>query len=247
MIKRLSSCLLIVAVINSHAQNIDSILANPPVMELSISNPQPRLGEEFTISYNPAYIQLQLFKSVLGKLEPADDNDGSHDKEFKLAVKATKLGKETIGPLPFTINGVSCKTNVLSYEVVNPLPEVNEGLWIRKVSTGDNTFCIIMEQRIPVEAMKRKTAGNEVTYWNEPVDRNQVKINYTRTIEGVRSHTSSTATSEKYLYTKEGKRLDFQLIFSMANYEIDDPSANVELTKDWFINLPPSYKFNNTQ
>jgi hypothetical protein len=231
--------------LNAFSQNIDSFLRNPAPLELSISNPQPRLGEEFIISYDPGYINAQIFKSALGKLQSSGESLNSTEREVKIAVKSAKLGKEVLGPFNFTINGVACKTNQLQYEVVEKLPETAEGVWIRKVKTSDSTFCILLEQRIPTESKTEQIAPNQTRYWMEPVSSNQAKINTGHQENGVSSNTSTSYSGERSLYTASGKQLTFQFIFSIANFDINDRSARIEITKDWFENLPRNFKFEN--
>src|SRR6185436_12007191 len=80
-------------------QNIDSMLAEPQVIELTISTPQPRLKETFQISIDINHLRANIFKSLIGKVQLSDDLSTTDNGELTMNVNALKKGKNEIGPL----------------------------------------------------------------------------------------------------------------------------------------------------
>lgn len=225
------------------AQNIDSILAIPQVLELSISTPQPRLNESFKISLEANYIKAQIFKSTFRHLEFAEDIGNTDDRMMILNVKSPQKGKNQIGPLHFTINGIAYSTNKINYEVIDALPSVDQGLWFRKVFVNDSTFCVIIEQRIPANRRTMKISESETKYSVAPINENVVSFKNTYSIDGLRGMTSTSYSDFKSIYDVNGNEKEFMTEYSITYFSIIDKKATVRITKDTFQNLPADYKF----
>lgn len=225
------------------AQNIDSLLAVPQVLELNISTPQPRLNENFKISLEANYIKAQIFKSTFGYLEFAEDIGNTDDGMMNLNVKTTQKGKNQIGPLHFTINGIDYSTNKIEYEVIDALPNVDRGLWFRKVFINDSTFCLIIEQRIPANRKTTKISETETKYSIEPVEENVVSFKDAYSIDGLRGLTSTTYSDFGSIYDANGNEKEFMTGYSITYFSIIDGKDKIKITKDKFQNLPTNYKF----
>src|SRR5580698_1061924 len=68
---------------------------------------------------------------------------------MSVSLEAKKKGRNEIGPLTIEINGIKYTTTKIAFDVVDSLPAVNKGYWIRKIKVDDTTVLILTEQRIP--------------------------------------------------------------------------------------------------
>lgn len=74
------------------AQDLDSLLAAPQTLELTISTPQPRLDEKFQISLDVNYVRAHIFKSAIGKIELTGDVSDNENGRMVLNVHALEKG-----------------------------------------------------------------------------------------------------------------------------------------------------------
>lgn len=226
----------------AHAQNIDSIIAAPQTIELSISTPQPRLNETFEITLDAKHIRANIFKSLIGKLEFMEETGPINNNKLTMKVQALEKGKAEIGPFEFYIDKTRYTSSKISYEVIDPLPATDNGIWIRHVKTGTDAFCIIIEQRIPASTKSRKTADNAITITTEPVTEEMVEFKNSYSIDGV-SGGNSQRTSSFSSLEKNGEDIPFKYSFGIYYFTINDDKAKVRITRDLFKNLPKDYKF----
>lgn len=227
---------------NLDSHTIDSLLSIPQTIELKISSPQPRLKEKIELSIDINYIRAQIFKSEIGKFEIAEDIGETDGDLMIMKVHALKKGKQSIGPLYFTMNGTQYSTNKVDYEVIDAIPNVDKGVWIRNVKPNDSTLCIIVEQRIPAKSRITQTSATTTKYWTEP-ENNETIVMSSIPIDGLEYHTSTNSTNQVYFYTEKGKRVNYLNGYSINYYKIVDKRAKIELTKNNFLNLPTDYKF----
>lgn len=223
------------------AQNIDSMLADPQILELSISTPQPRLKETFQISLDNNHLRANIFKSLAGKVQLSNDIASTDYRHLIMNVTALKRGKNEIGPLEFYVNKTKYTTNKLTYEVVEALPNTDRGLWFRKVMTSDSTFCVIIEQRIPANGKTTKS-DNSTTFTTEPEYNEIAKFRISYSIGGVsggNSHSNSNFSSIKI----DGEDRPYMYGYSVYYFNITDRKARIKITKDKFENIPSDYKF----
>jgi hypothetical protein len=224
------------------AQNIDSLLAQPQVIELTISTPQPRLKETFQISIDIDHLRANIFKSLFGKVQAANDISSSDNGLLTMNVNALKKGKNEIGPLEFYLNKTRYTTNKIAYEVIDPLPNTDKGLWFRKVMISDSTFCIIIEQRIPAKTKTTKASESSTSFTTEPEYKDVVKFKDSYSIEGITSSTSHSSTNFSSIEIN-GEDKQFMYGYSVYYFNIIDKSVKIKITKDKLDNLPADYKF----
>jgi hypothetical protein len=228
----------------SRTQNIDSLFTQPQVIELSISTPQPRLKETFQITLDINHLRANIFKSLAGKVQLSNDIGSEDNGQITMNVNALKKGKNEIGPLEFTLDKTKYSTNKITYEVIDPLPNTDKGLWIRKVNTSDSTFCIIIEQRIPADSKTTKETDNSISLTTEPEYNEIAKFKVGYSIEGVSGFNSHSNTNFSSVEIK-GEDRQFMYGYSVYYFNIDDKKAKIKITKDKFENIPPDYKFEN--
>ncbi|HYF29516.1 MAG TPA: hypothetical protein VD993_00205 [Chitinophagaceae bacterium] len=234
--------LFFLAAFRGWTQNIDSLLAEPQVIELTISSPQPRLNESFQIAIDMNHLRANIFKSLVGKVRLAENLQGREDGQLTMSVNALGKGKQTIGPLEFYLNKTKYTTNKVVYEVIDALPNTDIGLWFRKVMTSDSTFCIIIEQRIPAKAVTSHPTESSVSISTEAAHTNIVKFKDSYSIEGVSGSNSNVTTNYSGLVIN-GQQKEFLYAYSVYYFHIADRSASIKITKDKFDHLPKNYKF----
>jgi hypothetical protein len=234
---------LIFSAFSGWSQNAETILTEPQVIELSISTPQPRLKETFQISIDINHLRGNIFKSLAGKLQISDhDLTGRDNGLLTMNVTAIKKGKNEIGPLEFYLDKTKYTTNKIIYEVIDPLPQTDRGLWFRKVVTSDSTFCIIIEQRIPASTKTTKTSDNSISFTTEPEINNIVKFKPTYSIAGVSGANSHSTTNFSSVEVNNEQK-QFMYGFSVYHFSINDKKAKIKITKDKFDNIPPDFTF----
>lgn len=224
-------------------QNIDSFLSISQTLELKVSTPQPRLKEKFQISLDINYLRAHIFKSAIGKIQIADEIGNSDNDKMILNVNASKKGKNEIGPLQFTVNGTSYTTNGIAYEVVDPLPNVDNGVWFRKVNTSDRSFCIIIEQRIPANSKKNIISDNSFTLTTEPEYTQIVKFKDSYSIPGLSGLNTNYYTDFGSIYNIKGEQKPFMFGYSIYYFTIVDKKVKIKITKDKLEYFPVDYHF----
>lgn len=230
---------------NMDSYLIDSMLAIPQTLNLKISSPQPRLKEKVEISLDINYVRAQIFKTEIGKFEVAEDIGNSNENLMIMKVVALVKGKQSMGPLAFTMNGTKYTTNKIEYEVIESLPKVDKGLWFRKVVTSDTTFCIIIEQRIPANSKVTKISKKETKYWTEPTHENICRFKNSYSIDGLDGGDGATYSDFGYTIDGKGLRKEYMAGYSITYFRIRDKNKKITITKDKFENLPAEYKFEN--
>jgi hypothetical protein len=237
----LFTCLIFLTSIG-RTQNIDSLLAEPQTIELTISTPQPRLKETFQISLDINHLRANIFKSLAGKVQLSNDVSTTDNGDLTMNVNAVKKGKNEIGPLEFYLDKTKYTTNKIAFEVIDALPNTDKGIWFRKVMTSDTSFCIIIEQRIPANSKTTKKSDNSITFTTEPEYTDILKFKDTYSIEGLSGRNSHSATNFSSV-TINGEDRQFMYGYSVYYFTIEDRKAKIKITKDKFQNVPDDYKF----
>lgn len=219
-----------------------SLYAQTQTLNLSISNPQPRIGDEFEVTLDIKTLKSEIFKSIADKVKIVSEYIAGENSQMKIEVTALKKGINELGPLTLSLNGVSYTTNKISYEVVDALPNVDKGLWFRKVKKSDSTFCILIEQRIPANEKTTYTSENSTSVTTEPETKDYVKFKESYSITGLSSDGSSTYTDFSSV-KMGGQSKRYMRCFSVYNFAIVDRTHKITITKDFFDNLPNTYTF----
>lgn len=237
----LFTCLILIAFIG-RSQNIDSLLNEPQTVELTISTPQPRLMETFQITLDVSNLKANIFKSLAGKVRLANDISNTDNLGLTIDVNAVKKGTNEIGPLEFVLDKTKYTSNKVTFEVIDALPETDRGIWIRKVMTGETSFCIIIEQRIPAINKTTKKSDNSITITTEPVYSGILEFKEGYSINGLSRSNSHTSTNFGTV-TINGEEKEFMYGYSVYYFTIEDKKAKIKITKDKFKNIPDGYEF----
>lgn len=217
------------------------VLSFSQTLELEMSNPAPRAGEYFTLSVSTD----SLPKAVFGSISRKDFSiysfgiKDSQQQYFCTEMKATSIGKKTLGPFSINLNGKKYTTNRLNFMVDDSLPDVPEGLWIRKAIIDDTTFYIVIEQRIPALRYNTRKDNEITTNVKEGIDAIETELKED-SIVNVNSSGSSSSSSNSLHF--DGKP-EFMYHSHIYKFNITDKSKHITLTKENFKGLPDYYKF----
>jgi hypothetical protein len=208
---------------------------------LEISTPQPRLGDNFSLTINIDTVAKNTFSFLSGKFNISSNTSSTNTGSMLSAnMQATKLGHNEIGPLTLNVNGTKYTTNKITFDVVDSLPAKNEGLWIRQVPIDDTSVYLIIEQRIP--ALTYVTHGeNSINMTTKANDDNK-EIEMVKDSAGVYFH-GSTEDYRSVANAKTGVRMDFKNFFAMYRITKTDKSKPMIITKSYFNNIPDYYLF----
>ena len=237
--------MLLIGYFSGISQNIDTLLSIPRTLELSISTPQPRLKENFKVTLDAIYVRSQIFRSAIGKIMLAENLGNTNDGQMVLNVNALVKGRNEIGPLQFIINGTKYTTNKIEYEVIDALPNVDKGVWIRKVDLSDSTFCIIIEQRIPAMPKTIINSEKSITFTTEPAYSAILKFKDAYSVAGLSGASSYSNTNYGSFYDDQGNQKQFLYAYSVYNFKIEKKKIKIIITKDKFENIPSDYNFEN--
>lgn len=216
---------------------------------LHISNPQPRLNQEFNIYIDIAEIKKEIFKPLDGKITLSEKvwNTG-RDQQLTYSVTANKIGTNEIGPLQFDFNGKHYTTGAISYEVVEPLPRLASGIWFRKVKINDSTFYIIVEQHVPEKTITTKLSENSWRTSTEPLTDKVIEFNqfpdlqFYPTQNIIKAQTGSSYSESKSEYDNNGTLIKFRYNWHLGQFTIKKGSGAI-ITRAYFKNLPEDYQF----
>ena len=221
-----------------------SITCYSQVLELNLSLPQPRMGQSFNISFLSDTLSKQIFNLPNDKFKFNSYIDLTNEStSIGVNLQALKVGPNQIGPLTFTFNGHHYKTNTLKFIVADSLPNINRGVWIRKVPIDDTTVFIMIDQFLPAHNLVTQKDINTINTASQ-IDNNEQEAQLTHDdIENakVTDWGSSSETSPDF----SGKGLNHGTFYKCYKVTILDKKKPLILTKKEFRNLPDYYNFQN--
>ena len=210
------------------------VLSFSQTLKLEVSNPEPRVGDYITLTINADSLSKDVFSSISDK-----DFTFGYEQYLSTDLKATSAGKKTIGPFSITLNGKKYITNKLDIRVAESLPDVPQGLWIRKVNVTDSIFYILIEQRKLVSknvaAHKDNSINTTMTSNSDTGETELINISISNVNAAGISATSSISQTEGMP--------ESVYYFHIYKFNIADKSKHIILTKENFKGLPDYYKF----
>jgi len=210
-------------------------------LTLDISTPQPRLGETFTLTVEVDTIATNVFSFLSSRFivsgYRSTSNSGS---ALGTTLQATKIGHNEIGPLTLTINGKKYIANKIAFEVVDSLPAVNKGLWIRQAPIDDSSEYIILEQRIP--ALTYITRSDSTINMTTKANDDEKEIEMVKDVQGI-NFAGSTEDYRSIIDPKTGQKKDFKFFFALYRIVKTDKNKPMVITKISFNNMPDYYDF----
>jgi hypothetical protein len=213
-------------------------------LELKISNPQPRLGQSFTISVDIDTVSSTVFSSLSNKFKLSTGKNAGGDALSAIATEAvvTKTGRNKIGPFSIDINGKKYSTNAVEFDIVDSLPAVDKGFWIRTSRLNDSTVLVLTDQRIPALTYYDHT-DNALTITKQTNgDDEEAKLNEAEDVENAKVN-MQLGQSEMQSIQLAARELNFKSHFWVYKVSIIDKSKPVVLHKAVFKNIPNYYNF----
>jgi len=213
-------------------------------LELSTSNPQPRLGQSFTLNINIDTLNQTMFHFLSNNFKVSLSKDQcSNTPEMSVSLEALKKGRNEIGPLTIVFNGIKYTTSKIAFDIVDSLPAVNKGYWIRKVKVDDTTVLILTEQRIPAQTYYEHTDNsmNMTTKTNN--DEKEAELTWIEADVANAKVNMRGGSSEMQSIYLPSNELKFKYCYWSYKITIVDKDKPVVLHKSDFRNLPDYYKF----
>jgi hypothetical protein len=217
--------------------------AHGQLVKLEPSNPAPRVGDSFHISFS-------LEKNNLDSMEVSKDISEKLLVESMNQIGAgyleisewflTEAGDLKIGPFQMPINNKTYTTNTLNIKVSPKLPEnINEGIWIRLLNFQGIDY-IILEQRHPGK-MKPKTDSNgRTTYSMSTKDAVWTKLNMDKIQrKGIEIEEKNTRSSIQPIDI--GDALYMVTVYSYK--PLDSFKGELKIDKDLLIYVPDKGHF----
>ncbi|GAB5524838.1 MAG: hypothetical protein Roseis2KO_27100 [Roseivirga sp.] len=126
-----------------------NLLSAQSTLELSIDNPEPRIGDKVELSFSFSFfideIRTQLSDDMV--MTNAANIFGTGSDKFTRVLEFKRTGKHTVGPFKFDFNGKTIITDSINIDVAEELP-FEEGLWIRLTSDQSGNKFLIVEQLV---------------------------------------------------------------------------------------------------
>src|SRR5690349_20173903 len=155
--KRILSIIVFVIAFPGYAQ----------IVKLSVSNPAPRVGEQFSVSFELEKNDpdsLEVADDIMAKLLVSDMNSVGRGEIEISDWFLSDAGPLKIGPIQIPINGKIYETSVLDLTVSPKLPEdIDEGIWIRQLNFQGQEY-IILEQRLRGEFKPEKNKNGRMSW-----------------------------------------------------------------------------------
>ena len=135
------------------------------------------------------------------------------------------------------------KTDIIRFTVAEPLPNVDKGIWIRKVPLNDTTVYILIDQRIPTHNSITKKDGNGITVSAEVNDNEKETVLRSGDIENVKIEDWGSSSTTIPNFT--GKELSYASYYKCYKVTKKFKSQPVVINKQAFDDLPAYYQFQN--
>ncbi len=202
--------------------------------KLKIFNPAPRLGDAVTIT-----ITIIADSSIAKKEDTLLIHNG--DGEITLRKLMPKVGKYTIGPFSFKINGKTYTSDSLEITIDAKLPDEREGVWLRQIKWKGDEY-LILEQRIDLEKLSESKRMN---VYEKFVDLSDKAYEYPDEIwfsfAGSTSPRQPTEEISDQIIVGKG-----QVIYKLTMYRITkgkEYKGSFSLGKKFFTNLSGTSNF----
>jgi hypothetical protein len=213
-------------------------------IDLDLSLPQPRLGQSFYISFSSDTLSKQIFNLPPGKFKiNSYASDTGTPTSFSVNLEALKIGQNEIGPFTFKFNGNTYKTKSIKFTVADSLPNVDKGIWFRKVPINDTAVYIMIDQRIPAHSQITQKDSSSISMTTK-VDNDEGEARLT-TVDTddvkIEEWGSYSETKPNFL----SNELSYGSYYKCYKVTILNKSKPFVLTSAAFKNLPAYNKFQN--
>ena len=199
-------------------------------LRLKLTYPSPRQGDEMVISVT------------------FENPDSTYPIEGVFTFKqCTKdIGFMTIGPVSLKINGTHYTSNSLRIKVIEKLPDVASGFWLRTVKENNKEY-LILEER--VARNKKKPITTDTLYYGNSKDitKNRMTMTgsefaalnyYAKKVPGLEFDYLNYSNASQYIGNKDNM---VESYYQITIYKIEKDKSfkgKFILDKNYFVNLP---------
>ena len=209
-------------------------------LPLSLSVPQPRLGERFEVSFNADTLSNEIFSIDTNKFKVESYNTVGSIPTFTVSLKALKIGQNEVGPFKFSFNKKVFITTKLTFTVAVSLPDVKAGLWIRKLQINDSMVYIMIDQKQSAHTVVTQKTDNTINA-KADVDGGESDASLNDDIENARVEEwgSNSLTMPDFIHNDNG----YHKSYKCYRITILDKTKPLILKRQVFNNLPGNYQF----
>ena len=205
-------------------------LLGQDVLRMEITDPEPRVGDEVTISIESTFF-FNMIKAELDSNISLGFTMDNKIESMDIEITFSDTGTVTLGPYQMTMNGKTFTTSTLTVHVIPALPDV-EGVWVRYVQSESGQY-IVIDQNISNDNLakmtkKEKSDPNEFSYFAENNGFVKLNPNFDEAGFDVDFRRSKSSSS--------GGMNQFKAIYTVGF--TDDYSTPYTLSNKDFSNLP---------
>jgi hypothetical protein len=218
-----------------HQTNMLRLVGNPPF---------PRVNQTYTVCLDLAALKDSLYRAYV-KQNPSENVTPYflNEKISLFSIDSISKGKHEIAPLHFTYNNILYSTGKLVYYVDDSLQLTNEGLWIRHILTSDTTFCLSIEQRVPID--KRENESELQLYQrNAAVSQNMVQFKPGAIDFDLLEYSSSENSCSIQSHIVNAETQYYFSYFNNICFAIKNKNVPIVISKEKFMNIPATFHFN---
>lgn len=232
-------CLLVTSFLGIAGYSQIDACEDSVLLQVFITNPQPRTGDLIG-----AYVSVdsRVLKTDIAETLPTESRKyidlSEYDKQIGIGrFNEKKIGTYEIGSMNFNFNGKKYYTKPFQIQVIEDLPNVPEGLWIRVVKFTESRFCVIIEQRTKVD----ESANNPNSLSEFSLNKAYLKTVWDNPMKFTVSDAGSSFSSGSVKV--DGKDIFYKGSIGYLWIEKVDPNSKYTLEREDFENLPDYYDF----
>ena len=217
-------------------------------LDIEIDNPEPRVGQEVTLSINVDFLN-NYFKKELGKnidVTGSPSIFGSSPDEFQIEIIFEKAKTYNLGPFDFEFNGKTYTTNTIEVNVLPKLP-IENGLWLRQ-TVFEGEHYLIIEQLISNKSDKTENENGGYSHTIGgviPEGKEFAELNKNLT-QGIQLSNYSSATNT--MRSDDSELFDVGFSYSIKKYKIkfeENFKGEYVISESDFNNLPKKFDIKN--
>jgi hypothetical protein len=202
----------------------------------------PRENETYNVGLDLSNFRKLLFEAFKKSNSSAIATPYFNKEIIRVfSINQLKKGENTIDALHFNYGGLSFVTDPFTYRVYDSLPNTNEGLWIRHFFQNDTSFCLNIEQRIPVE-YNEKDGLSGISKHNN-VCRDMVMLNPAQSKFNIFIYSVSGNGCSMQSSIINGQKKYYFYHFNNYCMTIKPHKEEIQITKNDFSGIPEKFDF----
>lgn len=227
--------------IYSQTNTVSGPLTN--FLKLVGNPPYPRVNQSYTVCLDLSALKDSLYRAYLRQNPSKNVTPYFFNEKISLfSIDSLRKGKYEIAPLNFSYDNFIYSTAKHVFYVDDSLELTTEGLWIRHILTSDTTFCLTIEQRVPIDKNENENEY-QVYQRNSNVCQKMVQFKPRAfdfdLIEYITSE-NSCSIQNRIINSKK------QYYFSYFNnicFTIKKKNVPILFSKEKFTNIPANFHF----